>query len=69
MGPATCSGLKGKLGAANVACQGVGGAYSAGLADNTKPAGTTAGAIAEATKMFTNANSKYVVSPRAHKQD
>jgi cutinase len=69
MGPAVCSGLKGKLGAANVACQGVGGAYSAGLADNTKPAGTTAGAIAEATKMFTDAQSKYVILPRARQQD
>jgi len=58
MGPAVCSGLKSKLGAGNVACQGVGGAYSAGLADNVAPAGTTAGAIAEATKMFTMADSK-----------
>jgi len=58
MGPATCNGLKGKLGAENVACQGVGGAYSAGLADNVSASGTTAGAIAEATKMFTQAQSK-----------
>ncbi|KAF2400705.1 cutinase-domain-containing protein [Trichodelitschia bisporula] len=58
MGPAVCSGLKQKFGAGNVACQGVGGAYSAGLMDNVTPAGTTAGAIAEATKMFTTAASK-----------
>jgi cutinase len=60
MGPAVCTGLKGKLGAGNVACQGVGGAYSAGLMDNVSASGTTAGAIAEATKMFTEAQSKYV---------
>ena len=58
MGPTVCSGLKTKLGAGNVACQGVGGAYSAGLAENVAPAGTTPGAIAEATKMFTTANTK-----------
>jgi len=58
MGPTVCSGLRSKYGAGNVACQGVGGAYSAGLVDNVAPAGTTAGAIAEATKMFTTADSK-----------
>jgi cutinase len=58
MGPAVCSGLKAKLGAGSVACQGVGGAYSAGLMDNVAPAGTTAAAVAEATKMFTTADSK-----------
>jgi len=57
MGPATCSGLKAKF-TGQVACQGVGGPYSAGLADNIMPAGTTAGAISEATKMFTQASSK-----------
>jgi len=57
MGPATCSGLKQKF-SNNVACQGVGGAYSAGLADNVMPAGTSAGAIAEATKLFNSAASK-----------
>jgi len=58
MGPTVCSGLKSKLGAGNVACQGVGGKYTAGLADNAMPAGTTAGAIAEATKMFEEAHTK-----------
>jgi len=58
MGPAVCSGLKTKLGAGNVACQGVGGAYSAGLPENALPAGTTPGAISEATKMFTMADTK-----------
>jgi len=57
MGPVVCSGLK-KNFPDQVACQGVGGAYSAGLAENVAPAGTTAGAIAEATKMFTTANTK-----------
>jgi len=57
MGPATCSGLKQKF-PGQVACQGVGGPYTAGLADNVMPAGTTAAAIGEATKMFTTANSK-----------
>jgi cutinase len=58
MGPTVCSGLKSKIGAANVACQGVGGAYKAGLADNVLPAGTTAGAISEATKLFQEAATK-----------
>jgi len=57
MGPATCSGLKSKF-AGSVACQGVGGAYSAGLADNVMPAGTSKGAIAESNKMFEQAASK-----------
>jgi len=57
MGPVVCSGLK-KNFPDQVACQGVGGAYSAGLAENVAPAGTTPAAIAEATKMFTTANSK-----------
>jgi len=51
MGPAVCSGLKSKLGG-NVACQGVGGPYSAGLADNVAPKGTTEAAIGEAQKML-----------------
>jgi cutinase len=38
--------------------QGVGGAYDAGLEDNALPAGTTQGAIDEATRMFTIANQK-----------
>lgn len=57
MGPATCSGLKAKF-AGSVACQGVGGPYTAGLMDNVSPAGTTQGAINEAIKMFTEASTK-----------
>jgi len=57
MGPVVCAGLK-KNFANDVGCQGVGGAYSAGLAENVMPAGTTAGAITEATNMFTSASTK-----------
>jgi len=58
MGPAVCTGLKGKLGAGNVACQGVGSPYSAGLGDNVAPAGTTAAAYNEAIRMFKMAAQK-----------
>jgi cutinase len=57
MGPKVCTGLKTKF-SGNVACQGVGGPYSAGLADNVRPAGTTPGAIDEAKKMFNLAATK-----------
>jgi cutinase len=57
MGPATCSGLKQKF-PGQVACQGVGQPYSAGLVDNVMPSGTSQAAIGEATKMFTEANTK-----------
>ncbi|KAF2430315.1 cutinase [Tothia fuscella] len=58
VGQGLCSGLK-KLFPGEVACQGVSGpAYSAGLMDNVTPAGTTASAIAEATKHFKTAAEK-----------
>jgi hypothetical protein len=57
MGPIVCNGLK-KDFPDKVICQGVGQPYSAGLAENVMPAGTTPAAIGEATKMFTTANSK-----------
>jgi len=57
MGPTVCSGLKSKF-SGDVACQGVGGAYSAGLPENALPAGTTEGAIKEAVKMFTETSTK-----------
>ncbi|KAF2430444.1 cutinase-domain-containing protein [Tothia fuscella] len=57
MGPIVCKGLKENY-PDKVACQGVGGAYSAGILDNVQPKGTTAAAISEATKMFTQASTK-----------
>ena|ERR1700712_2203727 len=58
VGPGLCGGLK-KIFANDVACQGVSSpAYSAGLMDNVTPAGTTASAIAEATKHIKNAAEK-----------
>jgi cutinase len=57
MGPAVCSGLKTKF-PGGVACQGVGGPYTAGLMDNVAIKGTTEAAIKEAQKHFTNAASK-----------
>ncbi|PSK51859.1 cutinase-like protein 10 [Elsinoe australis] len=57
-GPATCDGLKSSLGANNVACQGVGGPYTAALADNALPAGTTQAAINEAARLFNLATTK-----------
>jgi cutinase len=58
MGPAVCRGLKNKLGASNVACQGVGGAYRAGLAENVYPKGTTDAAIKVAKDHFQTAAKK-----------
>jgi len=58
VGPQLCKGLKSSF-ANDVACQGVGApAYSAGLADNVSPKGTTASAIAEATKHYNTASTK-----------
>jgi cutinase len=58
MGPLVCTGLRKEYGEKRVACQGVGPPYSAGLADNVSPKGTTEGAIREATRMFTTAATK-----------
>ncbi|KAF4554118.1 Cutinase-like protein 11 [Elsinoe fawcettii] len=57
-GPQVCDGLKARYGAANVACQGVGGAYTAGLLENLLPAGTSSGAINEGLRLFNLANTK-----------
>jgi len=58
MGPVVCSGLKSKIGAGSVACQGVGGPYTAGLIENVSAKGTTDAAIGEAQKMFKMAAEK-----------
>ncbi|KAF4550729.1 Cutinase-like protein 8 [Elsinoe fawcettii] len=58
VGPPTCDGLKSRLGANNVACQGVGGPYTAALGDNALPSGTTQAAINEAARLFTLATTK-----------
>jgi cutinase len=58
MGPTVCKGLKSKFGASNVACQGVGGAYRAGLAENVSPKGTTDAAIRVAKDHLANAARK-----------
>ncbi|PNS18226.1 hypothetical protein CAC42_7595 [Sphaceloma murrayae] len=57
-GPATCSGLKSALGDDKVACQGVGGPYTAALADNALPRGSTPQAINEAKRLMTLAAQK-----------
>jgi cutinase len=58
MGPVVCKGLKSKFGASNVACQGVGGAYKAGLAENVSPKGTTDASIRVAKEHLANAARK-----------
>jgi len=58
MGPTVCRGLKAKLGAGSVACQGVGGAYRAGLETNAMPKGTNDAAINVAVGLFNKAAQK-----------
>jgi cutinase len=53
-----CTGLKKIYGDEKVSCQGVGGAYTAAIADNVSAKGTSTGAINEATKLFQMADSK-----------
>jgi cutinase len=56
-GPNVASGLERDF-RNDIWVQGVGGPYSAGLAENFLPAGTSRGAIDEAKRMFTMANTK-----------
>lgn len=56
VGPPTCSGLKRSLG--SVACQGVGGGYTAGLTENALPGGTNQAAIKSSEDMFNMAAQK-----------
>jgi cutinase len=57
MGPILCRGLKEAF-PDRVACQGVGGKYTAALADNGKPLGTTDAAIEEGKATFQEASTK-----------
>ncbi|KAK4952336.1 hypothetical protein LTR10_009142 [Elasticomyces elasticus] len=52
VGPPTCSGLKDAYSDDDVVCQGVGGAYTAGLSQNALPGGSSSGAFAEAARLF-----------------
>ncbi|PYI24087.1 putative cutinase [Aspergillus japonicus CBS 114.51] len=58
IGPPLCTALKSKLGADKVACQGVGGLYTAGLMQNALPQNTDPGAISAAKSIFEQAASK-----------
>ncbi|KAG2412066.1 cutinase precursor [Aspergillus terreus] len=55
VGPEVCTSLKADLGAGKVACQGVGGAYTASLAPNFLSANTDPQSIQAATDLFEKA--------------
>jgi cutinase len=57
VGPPTCDGLK-KAYSNDVACQGVGGAYTASVGSNALPGGTTPAAYNEAIGIFEKAASQ-----------
>lgn len=57
VGPPTCDGLK-KAYSNDVACQGVGGAYTASVGSNALPGGTTPAAYNEAISIFEEAAQK-----------
>ncbi|KAL4961625.1 cutinase-domain-containing protein [Aspergillus stella-maris] len=52
VGPGVCSNLKKDIGSDKVLCQGVGGAYTAGLVQNFLPENTDSGSIGAAVDMF-----------------
>ncbi|KAL4940169.1 cutinase 3 [Aspergillus oleicola] len=52
VGPGVCSALKRDIGSDKVVCQGVGGAYTAGLVQNFLPENTDSGSIGAAVDMF-----------------
>ncbi|GKU08209.1 cutinase 3 [Fusarium langsethiae] len=58
LGPRVASGLESKYGRNGVWVQGVGGAYTAGVAENALPRGTTPAAIREMVGHFNDANQK-----------
>jgi len=58
IGPQVCSALKSAVGNDNVACQGVGGKYTASMGDNGQERFTSQAAIDEATKVFQQAVQK-----------
>ncbi|PSK51605.1 hypothetical protein B9Z65_2872 [Elsinoe australis] len=58
LGPDVCSGLKSRFGSGNVACQGIGGPYTAALGDNALPQGTTQAAINEGVRLYNLASTK-----------
>ncbi|RHZ56406.1 cutinase family protein [Aspergillus thermomutatus] len=58
VGPGVCSSLKSDLGSDKVACQGVGGAYTAQLLPNFLSQNTDQASIDAATDMFNLANTK-----------
>ncbi|PYH45980.1 cutinase family protein [Aspergillus saccharolyticus JOP 1030-1] len=58
IGPPLCTALKSKLGDDKVACQGVGGQYTAGLIQNDLPQNTDPASISAAKSVFEEAASK-----------
>jgi cutinase len=63
VGPFTANALENAYGASTTWIQGVGGPYTAGIAENTLPAGTSQAAIREAQRLFNLARSKCPNTP------